>query len=87
MSIDTTIHSAQVVQQALRTTTERLAHECLETCVSGNRRVALAPETLRYMLGRVRPDAETRHVRRADAANAAWASDGLWQDGEVTAVR
>jgi Uncharacterised nucleotidyltransferase len=36
-------------------------------------------EAFRYMLGRVRPNAEARRIRRIDAANAAWASDSKWQ--------
>ena len=35
--------------------------------------------TFKYVAGRVRPDAETRTIRRADAASARWASDSRWQ--------
>lgn len=37
------------------------------------------PETCRYMMRRVRPDAEVRRVRKHDAAHSAWASDSRWQ--------
>ena len=36
-------------------------------------------EAYRYMLGRVRPDAEARRIRDVDAANAAWAAHGSWR--------
>jgi hypothetical protein len=36
-------------------------------------------EALRYILGRVRPDAEARRIRDLDAASAAWAAQSPWQ--------
>lgn len=36
-------------------------------------------EAYRYMLGRVRPDAEARRIRDVDAANAAWAAHSSWR--------
>ena len=38
-----------------------------------------ATESARYMLARVRPDAEARTIRRDNAASARWASDSRWQ--------
>jgi hypothetical protein len=35
-------------------------------------------EAFRYILGRVRPDAETRRIRNIDTANAAWAMHSNW---------
>jgi len=37
-----------------------------------------ATEKVRYMLARVRPDAEARTIRQADATTARWASDRHW---------
>jgi hypothetical protein len=36
-------------------------------------------EAFRYILGRVRPDAEARRIRNIDIASAAWAAQGHWQ--------
>ena len=36
-------------------------------------------EAYRYMLGRVRPDAEARRIREVDGANAAWAAHSSWR--------
>ena len=36
--------------------------------------------TFKYLAGRVRPDAEARTVRKADAATASWAAEGRWQN-------
>lgn len=36
-------------------------------------------EAFRYILARVRPDAEARRIRNIDAASAAWATDSRWQ--------
>ncbi len=36
-------------------------------------------ESLRYMSGRVRPNAEAQRIRRTDTANAAWATGSHWQ--------
>ena len=38
-----------------------------------------ATESVRYMLARVRPDAEARAVRTTDAASAPWAFGSRWQ--------
>lgn len=38
-----------------------------------------AIESVRYMLARLRPDAEARTIRTTDAASAAWASGSRWQ--------
>jgi hypothetical protein len=38
-----------------------------------------ATESVRYMLGRVRPDAEARTIRKIDAASAPWALGSSWQ--------
>jgi hypothetical protein len=38
------------------------------------------PATIKYIAGRVRPDAEARTVRKSDAATAAWASHARWHD-------
>lgn len=37
-------------------------------------------ERVRYMLGRVRPDAEARAIRKTDATSQPWAADSPWQD-------
>jgi hypothetical protein len=37
-------------------------------------------EVFRYILGRVRPDAEARRIREIDTANAAWATHSNWHD-------
>jgi len=37
-----------------------------------------AAEKVRYMLARVRPDAEARTIRQADATTARWASESHW---------
>ena len=36
-------------------------------------------EAFRYILGRVRPDAEARRIRNIDVASAAWAAQSHWQ--------
>jgi hypothetical protein len=36
-------------------------------------------EACRYILGRVRPDAEAQRIRNSDVANAAWAAQSHWQ--------
>lgn len=36
-------------------------------------------ERMRYMLGRVRPDAEARTIRKTDATSQPWAADSHWQ--------
>jgi len=38
-----------------------------------------AKESFRFMVRRVRPDAEARRIRKSDTANAAWGPDSGWQ--------